>query len=226
MKAKWLPIVLVTLWACSSDPTGPGGDNCAHCPPGTLCGDDGVCRAVCDGTADCPACHVCRDGLCYQETAFCLVSVVPVDGAVEIAPSQIVVLTFSEAVIPDSLDGRLSLSNADGDAVPHSVSAGGERIRLNPNSPLASEMAFRVRVDAGVTGLTGAVLEEAFESSFTTRPAGKRMGPQRMEVGALSGYAEGGGYELFVVGTQSPGETRNDDEGLQLFGGEHFWQTR
>ncbi|MBI5510574.1 MAG: Ig-like domain-containing protein [Deltaproteobacteria bacterium] len=97
-------------------------------------------------------------------------SVSPADGAVDQAQDRVVVVTFSEAMDPASLDATtITWTEESGSAaVAHTLSYADNVLTLTPAAPLASYRWYAVRIDAAVTDTAKNALGTPVVATFQT----------------------------------------------------------
>jgi Tol biopolymer transport system component len=97
-----------------------------------------------------------------------LVSVTPVDGAVDVDVATSVVATFSEALDPASVaDPALTVSDETGD-VAGLVVLDEDTLTFTPDGPLSALTSYAVSLDPMLSDLAGNALGQVGETSFTT----------------------------------------------------------
>jgi hypothetical protein len=108
-------------------------------------------------------------------TAPSVVSVSPLDGAVDVPITTAVSVSFSEAMNPATIDGTtVTLKNAaTSAAIPATVAydAGSKTATLTPSSSLSFGNAYALTVSTGASDLAGNGLGGTFASTFTTAAA-------------------------------------------------------
>ncbi|HET9252373.1 MAG TPA: Ig-like domain-containing protein [Candidatus Eisenbacteria bacterium] len=97
-------------------------------------------------------------------------SVTPLDGATNVSTGIAVTATFSEPVLPATVDGTTFLLSGPGGNVAASVSLSGQAATLTPSAPLQANTAYTARVTTGVEDLAGNHLAADFVWTFTTAP--------------------------------------------------------
>ena len=80
-----------------------------------------------------------------------------------------IVLTFSEAMDHDSVEGALSFTNDERVEVPFQLMWQGNNLRLEPEQTLPFNTAHTITVGTGAMSTRGIYLQEAFALGFTTQ---------------------------------------------------------
>ncbi|MCU1382349.1 MAG: Neogenin [Acidobacteria bacterium] len=101
-------------------------------------------------------------------------SILPSNASTNVSPTTAVVITFSEAIDPESVSGaraaNIVLAGADGAVVPATLalSSGNSVATLRPIATLEANTAYTASVTAGVKDLSGYALAPPASAAFTT----------------------------------------------------------
>ena len=130
----------------------------------------------------------------------------PEDGAVHVAATSRVGLTFSDAIDNLSVStDSIELRPVDGDVVPGRFALQGQIVNFAPDAPLASGV-YEVRIMAGgVTDWAGNPIEEAFTSTFEVTDLSADDSGRLMVALSSSGPVEQGGVATFTADVTGPG---------------------
>jgi hypothetical protein len=140
-----------------------------------------------------------------------IVSTLPVVSASRVARTTAVAVTFSETVIP--AEGGTSTLSLSAGALPvaGTVTFDGPVVTFTPAALLALNTEFTVRVDVGLTDLSGNALAVPFTFNFTTEPlpwpGTRQLGTPAADAG--NAVATDGAGNAFVAG-----RTGGDLDGL------------
>ncbi len=115
--------------------------------------------------------------LFFDETPIEVISIDPADGATDVPPTGDVIITFSDAVNPSSVDSSSVFLSAGARILPADivVSQDGLIVTLTPAPALPSGTPVTVTITTGITDAAGIPLAATVTSSFTT--AGVLAGP-------------------------------------------------
>jgi len=95
-------------------------------------------------------------------------AVSPADGAIGVATTTTVAVTFSEPVAPN---GGVALAADGGGAVAAAVTVAGNTVTLTPSAPLATGTTYRLSVSTAVRDLADNQVAAASSTTFTTAAA-------------------------------------------------------
>lgn len=95
-------------------------------------------------------------------------ALVPESGLV--SPRGPLELAFSQAVRAESLNDRLRVINAQGEALPGRLDVSGAQVRFWPDQAFLSDQTYTLRLEAGVQGQSGLLLRDARSWPVRARP--------------------------------------------------------
>ncbi len=158
----------------------------------------------------------------YDDAFLTITNVVPLPGATEVAPDADVVIDFSKAVAPATVNASTLFLRSGSRILASTVNvdADGTRVTLDPSEDLVPGAEVHIKVTTGVTDSLGIPLTSPFSSSFTVAGLQVDAGAIRGEVyddtrslplaeAAVQVFSSGGG-QLLATGS-------TDERGRYLF---------
>lgn len=138
-------------------------------------------------------------------------SINPADNAVNVLISSPVTVTFNKPVSPNSVTGsNFKVTTESGNPVVGTITllSGNRAASFTPNSNLAFNTRYRVRLTTGVKDVYGVALASEFVSTFTTSPiisVDNRLKPEKIRIA----YPNEQGYSTITIPAGSVPEGSN-----------------
>ena len=127
-------------------------------------------------------------GATADTTAPTVLSTIPADGALDVVTNRNIIVTFSEAMNPDTLTAdTFSVSGPGTAPVAGTVTYSGTRATFNPSADLALDTLFQASIATDAQDLAGNALASEFNWSFTTS-ASASLGPDPVLLGRAGDY--------------------------------------